>query len=77
MNIESRLTRLETENRLLKGLALLALAAAVLPWVMGSEAAIQDHVQARRFTLIGDDEKPAGSWSFDQETKTAALSPVF
>jgi hypothetical protein len=74
MNTEFRLARLEAENRLLKGVALVTLIVAILPWVMGSEAAIQDHVQARRFTLIGNDEAPAGSWSFDKETRTATLS---
>ena len=74
MNIESRVARLETENRLLKGVALLALAVSVLPWMMGSDAAIQDHVQARQFTLIGSHDAPAGLWAFDQQTETATFS---
>jgi hypothetical protein len=73
MNIESRIARLEAQNRLLKGVALMALALAILPWMMGSEVAIQDHVQARQFTLIGNDDAPAGSWNFNPETGTVTF----
>ncbi|HVX14215.1 MAG TPA: hypothetical protein VHC22_23715 [Pirellulales bacterium] len=74
MNIECRLARLEAQNRWLRVVALAALVSGVLPWVMGNQAEVPENIQARRFTLIGDDETPVGTWEFDAATKGTSLS---
>lgn len=73
MNVESRLAKLESQNRTFKVLCLAALVAAAVPWAMGSDDAIKEDVRGKRFTLVSGDGSPCGTWSFDEDTKTVSF----
>lgn len=73
MSIESRLAKLERENRLFRVLALGVLALATLPWMLASRAEIEETIRAKGFTLVDDDGVVCGAWSFEPDTKTTLL----
>lgn len=73
MSIESRLAKLERENRLLRVVALGVLALAALPWMLASRAEIEETIRAKGFTLVDDDGVVRGAWSFEPDTKTTLL----
>ena len=67
MNTDVRLARLEKHNRLLKaGFALVAVVA-VLPWIMGSQAEVNDSVRARQFAIVDKDGHTRGIWAIDDK----------
>jgi hypothetical protein len=74
MNIESRLTSLERQNRLLRALVVCGLILAALPWALGSRAAVEDMVRAKGFTLVDDEGTVLGTWSYDANAQTTSLS---
>lgn len=73
MNLESRLFKLERQNRVLRLLASGALVLAALPWALGSRAAVEESIRAKQFTLVDDDGVVLGTWSYDAEAKTTLL----
>lgn len=73
MSIESRLAKLERENRLLRVVVFVGLVLAALPWTLASRAEIEETIRAKGFTLVDDDGVVRGAWSFEPDTKTTLL----
>ena len=55
MNLESRVERLERQNRWLKAGGAVALSAVLIVFLMGQAASVPDEIKAQRFTAV--DEK--------------------
>jgi hypothetical protein len=72
MNIETRIARLESQNRWLRVTVLAALMAAIVPWAMGNRLA-PDLVTATQFELVNDQGETVGKWRFDPDTDSTIL----
>lgn len=62
-DLDSRIARLEKQNRWLRAVSIAALAVAIIPVFLGSRFAAEgDVVKAKAFLLIDDDGNPKGAW---------------
>ena len=76
MNVENRLARLESQNRLLRAWVVVVALFAVLPWVMGSRQEVLDSVRTKELTLVDAKGVARGSWhsiSDDQDNAVVTL----
>jgi hypothetical protein len=66
MNVETRLARLESQNRWLRGGLAVAMLVATLPWHMAAWIGPREDtfgsVTTRSLTIIDEHGKPRGSW---------------
>lgn len=62
MSVESRLARLESQNRWLRGGLVVALLVATVPWVMGSKQEVLESVTTKEVTIVDAKGLPRGTW---------------
>jgi hypothetical protein len=68
MNVETRLVRLEKQNRWLRASVAVALLAAVVPWMMGSRQEVQESITTKELTIVDAKGLPRGKWyAFNDE----------
>jgi hypothetical protein len=72
MSIESRLARLESQNRWLRVSVVVAMLAAIGPWTMGNKLA-PGLVSGTQFEIVNDEGETVGRWGSDRDTGGTVL----
>jgi hypothetical protein len=62
MNVETRLARLESQNRCLRALIVVVALLAVVPWVMGSRQEVLESLRTKELTIVDAKGLARGSW---------------
>ena len=62
MNVETRLARLESQNRWLRASIVVVALLAVVPWVMGSRQEVLESVRTKELTIVDVKGVTRGSW---------------
>lgn len=74
MNIEARMTRLETANRRLRGLLAAVALLAVAPWLSGQGGSVYfGEVRTKQLRIVGNDDVEHGLLSLMPEGGAALL----
>jgi len=74
MNVETRLARLEAQNRWLRASVVIVALLAVVPWVMGSRQEVLESVRTKELTIVDAKGLTRGTWhSFSDDQNNAVV----